>query len=72
MLSGGLDSILATRLMQELGFDVECVHYHIDFAACGGGSAGAVKAAKALGVPLKVFDITKEYLGVFMKPALKP
>lgn len=69
LLSGGLDSILATRLMQELGFDVECLHYYIDFAACGGGPVGAAGAAKKLGVPLKVFNITEEYLEIFKKPA---
>lgn len=69
LLSGGLDSILATRLMQEMGFDVECVHYHIKFAACGGGSGGAAKSARMLGVPLKIFDITDEYLEMFKSPA---
>ncbi|HPM42919.1 MAG TPA: tRNA 4-thiouridine(8) synthase ThiI [Candidatus Omnitrophota bacterium] len=69
LLSGGLDSILAARLMKELGFEVDCVHYHIDFAACAGGAAGAEKAAKDIGVPLKIFDITKEYLGILKKPA---
>lgn len=68
LLSGGLDSILATRLMMELGIEVVCVHYYIEFAACGGGEGPATKAAKALGVPLKIFDITVEYLEMFRKP----
>ena len=68
LLSGGLDSILATRLMMELGIEVVCVHYYIEFAACGGGEGPATKAAQALGVPLKTFDITAEYLEMFKKP----
>jgi len=71
LLSGGLDSILATKLMLEQSIDVEAVNYHIAFAACGGNSAEcdpASKAAKILKVPLKTFDITKEYLEVFKNP----
>jgi len=70
LMSGGLDSILAARLMMELGVEIEiiCVHYYIEFAACGGGEGPATKAAKALGVPLKIFDVTAEYLEMFKKP----
>lgn len=68
LFSGGLDSILAAKLMMELGFDVECLHYLIKFAICGGGADMAAKAAKALGAPLRIFDITDEYLEMFKKP----
>jgi tRNA U34 2-thiouridine synthase MnmA/TrmU len=68
LLSGGLDSILAARLMTELGIDVVCVNYYIEFAVCGGGPTAATKAAKDLGVDLRVFDITAEYLEMFRNP----
>lgn len=70
LLSGGLDSILALRLMQDLGIEVVAVNYYIAFAVCGGaGLEGAPeKAAKMLGVELKKFDITKEYLEMFKSP----
>lgn len=68
LLSGGLDSILAARHMQELGIEIVCVTYFIEFAMCGGGPKAAVKAAQMLGVPLKVFDVTDEYLEMFKKP----
>ncbi len=68
LLSGGLDSILATKLMMELGVEVTCVSYFIEFAMCGGGPTVAVKAAEMLGAPLKVFDITTEYLEMFKNP----
>lgn len=68
LLSGGLDSILAARHMQELGIEVVCVTYFIEFAMCGGGPAAAVRAAEMLKLPLKVFDITDEYLEMFKKP----
>ena len=68
LFSGGLDSILAARLMMELGIEIACVSYFVEFAMCGGGPDAAVSAAKALGTPLKVFDITQEYLEMFKKP----
>ena len=68
LLSGGLDSILATKLMMELGIEVVCVSYFIEFAMCGGGPTAAIQAAQRLGVGLKVFDITTEYLEMFKKP----
>lgn len=68
LLSGGLDSILATSLMIDLGIEVVCVNYFIEFAVCGGGPTSAIKAAEMLGVPLKVFDITEEYLEMFKNP----
>jgi tRNA U34 2-thiouridine synthase MnmA/TrmU len=68
LLSGGLDSILATKLMMELGVEAVCVNYYIEFAVCGGGPTAAIKAAGMLGVPLKVFDITAEYLEIFKNP----
>ncbi len=70
LLSGGLDSILAARLMLEQGIDVEAVHFHIGFASCGGeeGAGAAEKAAMALGIKFTRIDITEEYLEVFKKP----
>lgn len=68
LFSGGLDSILAARLMMELGVEIVCVNYYIEFAICGAGKEAAIKAAKDLGLGLKVFDVTKEYLEVFKKP----
>ncbi|MBN2453047.1 MAG: tRNA 4-thiouridine(8) synthase ThiI [Candidatus Omnitrophica bacterium] len=68
LLSGGLDSILAAKLMLELGIDIACVTYIIEFAMCGGGLMAASSAAEALGVPLKAVDITAEYVDMLKKP----
>ncbi|MFH1189673.1 MAG: hypothetical protein V1682_03180 [Candidatus Omnitrophota bacterium] len=68
LLSGGLDSILAAKLMTELGIEVACVSYFVEFAMCGPGPTAAVKAAEALRLPLQVFDITDEYLEMFKSP----
>lgn len=70
MFSGGLDSILAVRLMQEQGVEVQAVNFSIDFCACimQDGENVATKAARALDVPIKVVDITAEYLSVLKNP----
>jgi len=71
LLSGGLDSILAIRLLQEQGIEIEAVNFYIDFAACIpkiGGEDAAKKAARLLNVPLTVVDITPEYLEMFKNP----
>jgi len=69
LLSGGLDSILAARLMLEQGIDVLAMNFYIEFASCVSteGSA-AEKAARQLGVSLEVVDITREYLDIFKSP----
>ena len=70
LFSGGLDSILATKLMLEQGVEVLAMNFFIEFAVCGGkGLEGAAeKAAKQLKIPLEVVDITAEYLDVFKSP----
>lgn len=70
LLSGGLDSILAIRVLQEQGIEIEAVNYVIRFAACipSNGENVATKAARILKVPLKVVDITEEYLTVLLNP----
>ena len=47
MLSGGLDSILAIKLMLEQDVEVQAVNFSIDFCACimQDGENSATKAA---------------------------
>lgn len=70
MLSGGLDSILAARLMLEQGIEVTAINFLTIFCTCThkGCQHAATQAAKTLGVPLKIFNITEEYLEVIKNP----
>ena len=70
LLSGGLDSILAVKLMLEQGVEVETVNFHIAFAVNSfkNPESSAAKAAKSLGVPFETIDITGEYLEIFKNP----
>ena len=64
LLSGGLDSILAVKLLLEQGIEVEAINFRTNFC----GPSKARPAAKMLGVRLHEVDIRKEFLEVLKKP----
>lgn len=70
LLSGGLDSILAVRLVQEQGIEVEAINFLTIFCTCThkGCQHAATKAAQELKIPLKIMNITEEYLSVIKNP----
>jgi tRNA-uridine 2-sulfurtransferase len=65
LLSGGLDSKLAIRLMQVQGIWVEALNFKTVFTCCQGQSA---QAARELGVPLTVVAQEDDYLDLVRKP----
>lgn len=64
LFSGGLDSILAAKLLQEQGIKVELINFHTPFFP----PKNAKEMAKKLKIKLKEVDVTKEYLKVLRKP----
>lgn len=71
LFSGGLDSILAVRVLQDQDIDVEAIHFTSVFLADGAttGEEPAVRqAAQRLGVPLCVEDNSAELLGIVKNP----
>jgi tRNA U34 2-thiouridine synthase MnmA/TrmU len=68
LLSGGLDSTLAVRLVQEQGIDVVAVNFMSPFCLCGRGGCGAVGIAKQLQIPLKTISLGEEYLEIVRNP----
>jgi tRNA U34 2-thiouridine synthase MnmA/TrmU len=70
LLSGGLDSILAIRLMLEQDIEVEAINFLTVFCTCTrqGCRHAATQAAETLKVPLKVFNISQEYLEIVKNP----
>ncbi len=71
LLSGGLDSIVASRLILEQGIEVEALNFVTAFCTCtskGSGCLASQKAADQLGIPLKVVDISEEILDVVKNP----
>lgn len=70
LLSGGLDSMLAIKLMLVQGVDVLALHF-LSVFNCGakpGRGLAARKAADALGVPLRLVDFTEEQLELVRNP----
>jgi len=64
LLSGGLDSILAVKLLLEQGIEVEAINFRTNFC----GPSKARPAAKMLDVPLREVDIRQDFLAVLKKP----
>lgn len=71
LLSGGLDSSLAVRMMLEQGVEVEAIAIKTPFCDfdCGKGCGHRVKQVSAeLGIPLKTVYFGEEYLRMLKKP----
>lgn len=64
LLSGGLDSILAVKILLEQGIEVAAVNFRTNFC----GPSHARPAAAALGVPLREVNIRQEFLPVLKSP----
>jgi tRNA-specific 2-thiouridylase len=68
LLSGGLDSALAVKLVQQQGIDVVAVNFASPFCLCGRGGCGAAGLAKQLEIPLKVVGVEGDYLKMLRDP----
>jgi tRNA-specific 2-thiouridylase len=68
LLSGGLDSTLAVRLLLDQGLEVEAVNFVSPFCLCGKDGCGATKVAERFGIPLKVINVGEGYLRVIRNP----
>ncbi|MGD0495077.1 MAG: hypothetical protein ABSB28_03435 [Candidatus Bathyarchaeia archaeon] len=68
LVSGGLDSTLAVKLMLDQGIDVEAVNFVSPFCLCRKGGCGAPEVAKSLSIPLKTISVGEEYLRIVRKP----
>jgi tRNA-specific 2-thiouridylase len=64
LISGGLDSILAARIILDQGIEVIGVTFTTPFF----GSQGAEQAAQALNIPLRILDITETHLKMLRSP----
>lgn len=81
LFSGGLDSSLAVRLLQDQGVEVKAIHFYTGFCITEhkrrlglkreDGSPyvnPALKAAAQLQVPIEIVDISQEYFDVILNP----
>ncbi len=71
LLSGGLDSTLAARLVLDQGIELEALNFMTVFCTCtnrGATCLASQKAVETLGIPLRVFNVSEEYLNVVRNP----
>lgn len=68
LLSGGLDSTLAVKLIMKQNMDVEAFNLVTPFCLCRKGGCGASEVAKEFKIPLKMYDAGKEYLALIRNP----
>jgi len=72
LLSGGLDSTLAARILIDQGIDVHAINFTSPFLTCtpkSAGCASVLTAVKQLGdIPLKRIGLGDEYLEIVRNP----
>ena len=71
LLSGGLDSTLAAKVVLEEGIELEALNFLTVFCTCtnrGASCLASQKAVETLGISLKVFNISEEYLKLVKQP----
>ena len=72
LLSGGLDSTLAVKVMLEQGIAVEALNFASPFCTCTSKNAGckseAVRVAEEFNIPIKVMHKGTDYLEIVGNP----
>ncbi|HOO90034.1 MAG TPA: tRNA 4-thiouridine(8) synthase ThiI, partial [Syntrophales bacterium] len=64
LISGGLDSILAVKVVQEQGIEVQGVAFETPFFS----AHRAVEACRNINLPLSVVDFTQDHLAMLKAP----
>ena len=71
LLSGGLDSLLAIKVVLEQGVEVEALNFVSVFCTCtpkGSSCSAARSAAQQLGIDVKTVNTSKEFLDIVRNP----
>jgi tRNA U34 2-thiouridine synthase MnmA/TrmU len=71
LLSGGLDSTLVIEIMRQQKIEIEAVNFFTPFCTCTrtkGCGYEAKRVADKFGLPLKVFNVSKEYIEIIKAP----
>ncbi|MGQ9662811.1 MAG: hypothetical protein ACUVWX_10830 [Kiritimatiellia bacterium] len=71
LMSGGLDSTLAAKLILDQGIELQGLHFTSVFCTCSGKNrtcTTAVAAARQLGIPVRIIDNTRDLLEIVRHP----
>ena len=66
LISGGLDSILAAKVVKDLGVEVHGVYFAMPWGCCD--KATAIEAATQIGISFIVLQLDERYLEMVRKP----
>ena len=66
LFTGGLDSLLSVRLMQEQG--IEVVGLHVTNPVCAANGQSAAARAADLGIELRTVELAEDYCGLLRAP----
>lgn len=66
LLSGGLDSTLAAKIIRDLGIEVHGVYFAMPWGCCS--KADAIRSAESLGINCIVLQLDERYLEIVRKP----
>jgi len=71
LISGGLDSVLAAKVIMEQGFDVIGLYFTSAFSKSFGNERDthAARVAKAIGIDLRITDMGQNYIDLVRNPA---
>jgi len=73
LISGGLDSTLAAKIIKELGIELVALNTKTPFCLCdhhssSGCVSAAANAAKQLGLKLITLNVSEEFIAIIKKP----
>ena len=71
LISGGLDSTLATKVVMDQGIDVVAANFISPFCRCDrkdGCRHEAKFVSEELGIPIRIVNVTKEFLEIIKSP----
>lgn len=68
LMSGGLDSILAAKLVKDLGIEVIAVHFETPMHSNSSGRESSERVCRQLGIPLRIVKAGEDYLRMVENP----
>lgn len=72
LMSGGLDSNLAVRIIHDMGIEIIGVHFTGPFCMCNRGAGGCIhyaqKISEELGLRFSTIGLGKEYMDIVVHP----
>src|SRR5574337_754864 len=70
LISGGLDSVLAARIVMDQGFDVVGLYFTSAFSKSYGNEqeTHAARVSKAIGIDLRIIDMGQDYIDIVRNP----